>query len=428
LADDTPIDEAQLIEERLKAERNRIIDAEARSLLFNTLWANESEQVFTEPSEYMQDIVTTLVLNLPPVVEGHSLDLDGLLPPKLRVTIGRDETISAYGIQSSHGSRLIVFDVGLYVLLQSYLRAAATYFLPSRDGGPRPSEFWPPAIQALSTLLEWVSSPAAVPRCPAFPASPHQARVAHVLALYAIRFGLCHELAHFILGHPETLASRRASRNDEDAATVRQMAENREVKADHLGLALQMASLPDESQTTNALAGSVYFAHAIRLTDARLMLASAFTRYPLGLKDIGPTHPPMMYRVLRLRNAAGAWYRDGAAAVDLLSEDLARLDQEMWDAASDQQSKIHRMATELLVESSKASAGVKGLTVADLGRFRDLFRTSPLGVMMMLKEQLSRNAVNETRPGQASYFVRELVDALPPNFREWLLDVTRGYE
>ena len=111
------------------------------------------------------------------------IDTSELRPPTLKVSIGsrHPERVNAFCVRTKTGTEIVV-GVGLCAFLHHYTRAAATYFLPSTSGGTRPSDLWPAALTAVSTTVEWLSSPSQSPRFPDFPVTPHQARVAEIFA------------------------------------------------------------------------------------------------------------------------------------------------------------------------------------------------------------------------------------------------------
>jgi hypothetical protein len=153
---------------------------------------------------------------------------------RVNVSTRHPERVNAFSVQTQDGTEIVVGE-GLCMFLGHYTRAAATYFLPSTPGGPRPSELWPDARASLATTVEWLSSPSMSPRYPNFEMTPHQARIGEIFATYALRFVLCHEIGHSIADHsPVDITA--VGDNPQDARSVLEFSHAQEVEADRLGL------------------------------------------------------------------------------------------------------------------------------------------------------------------------------------------------
>jgi len=387
---------------------------------FNEVWPKGSEQPFPDWSFRMQQLVTGIVASLPP---DEAQELQRLSPV---VSVGHTFSTGATSRLASGPSLQIVFDAGLIILIQAYIRAAATRFLPVTHEGSRPSEFWPLAKRGMGTMLDWLFSPDETTRCPRFDASPEQVRRAEILTLFAIRFVVCHELAHFILGHhgPDTprVPSDRFPGNigftgpNTIDLEVLEITREMELDADSKGLWLQQASLPDESQVVNGLAGAVYFLHASGLLSSRLMFRSSFADISAWRTPL--THPPTLARVAFLMASAQEMYQDAFKGLNILHEGLAELDQEIHEAASilqsDVKEKMHKYLDDIAGTPWSNTSGIDQ-TLAEL------LRASPIGVMEVLRgETTSPKTGPAFGEGPRLVAVKRIRDTLPLGFQRWL--------
>jgi len=316
----------------------------------------------------------------------------------LRVAVSRrPERVNAFTVHTDSGPEIVVGG-GLCGFLSHYTRAAATYFLASPEG-TRPSELWPDARSSLASAIEWLSSPSRSPRMPAFEMTERQAAVSEAFGAYAMRFALCHEIAHVALEHEPVhdfeLEAGAAQRS------IVEFSQNQEREADRYGLQLQIASLPQRDQLVNAIASAAYMIHAVELLNLRLMLLARLidsTRWRARV-----THPPLLERTFRQMGAAESVVPGGGAGLESLHDQLAALNGEVIGEASSQQDSVTDSARKLIDDESTRAAGALGSdsrSVAaatqtlslDAGdpqpalapQILELFGRSPLGVLAVL--------------------------------------------
>jgi hypothetical protein len=377
------------------------------------------------------------------VVERIGVDppelLQRLRPPELQVSKG-PRGVNSYSVRKPDRTKAILLGADLYRFLVHYTRAAATYFLPSNPGGPRPSPFWHKAQSAVATTLDWMASPALAPLYPEFNLTPRQAHVASGFADCAYRFALCHEMAHVALGHLDADAGsslERRSVGGEDLEFLR-LSQNLEVDADNLGLELHYRSLPDHVRVVPGLVSAVYFCHATALAlDIRLMLLS-------GLVDeyewkISRTHPPVLERLMRLIGNAGRLYKHGKKALHEVDSALKDVDMQILDTANGQEeaviNKVQNLITEEAVYSAKRMAeesknGDQVDEVTSLGVPRpksvkellEQFAKSPVGVLTTLEPHDPDRDEPEKNPDEArlrSLIQEQLSLSLPPEFQRF---------
>ncbi len=361
-----------------------------------------------------------------------------LRPPRLTVVKGPPILLNAFTLSTPDGGKVILMGGGLYDFLHHYTQAAATYFLPSRPGGRRPSEAWPASRKAMATTLDWISSPAAVPsRFGGAALSPTQAQAASAFAAYAYRFALCHELAHVALDDLDISATAELAGHP-DRVTILRSRQDEEIQADRLGLELQMRSLPDEGQTINGLAGAMYFTEAMSLLKIRLMLLSELVDELRW--DLRYTHPPSMQRSFALAQAAHVLVGEAASAGMLsLQGQLGGLNGEFTHAASINQDRVIGRAAQLI--DAEIEAGLAMLDPADTSRRRvaarldpwldrrrsaltskvlRLFDESPLGVMKALVRIANGDpSSRRSRAEVSSAITWTILDALPPSFQQF---------
>lgn len=375
----------------------------------------------------------------------HLLDLNTdfdtskLRPPALRVTLGTRHRwrVNAFSVRTKNGNE-VVLGVGLCIFLHQYTRAAATYFLPSVEGGERPSDLWPAARAAIATTLEWLSSPSNSPRYLDFTLTPHQARVAQILGDYAFRFALCHEMAHSLAeDRPfDAGAGRPTPQGDQDAVLA--WSRDQEIMADRRGLEIQMAALADPSQVINGLASASYSMHAAELLRLRLMLVAElvdFTRWETRL-----THPPLLFRTAMLFKVAERFVGGGAAGLQDLHNQLATLNNEIIgevgnvgdQIAADTREEVERdldLKLEYLKDNDLATEAVTSrlnLRPTDpmppiALRVLELFERSPLGVMRGLDPlKTARTEERRQRAVLRAAIVARILEELPPEFARFM--------
>lgn len=354
-------------------------------------------------------------------------DTTRLRPPALRVTLSSRHLwrVNAFFVSSGTSGEIVV-GRGLCVFLHQYARAAATYFLPTRQGGPRPSELWPAARDAVATTVEWLSAPSSDPRFVDFPITPHQADVARIFALYTLRFTLCHEMAHALAGHRPPPPGSRASGHQQ------------ELDADRLGLRIQMAALPNPTQAVNGLAGAAYSTHATELLRLRLMLVAGLIDHTRWQTLV--THPPLLLRSAMLMRVADGIVRGGGRGLASLHDQLAGFNGEIIGQAGEEGDRVAASTRRLLEEQAArlaVSAGAGETVAPNLAatlrlrptdpppsvatRLLATFDRSPLGVLRGLDPQSARRA----GPGPRREAVRELladrvIMELPPEFGRFL--------
>ena len=344
-----------------------------------------------------------------------------LQPPQLTIKKG-PRGLNSFCLPGAEGTKRILVGADLYEFLLRYTRAAATYFLPDRPKGPRPSRFWSDARSALATTLDWLSSPATTLVYPRFETSNHQAQAAKAIADYAYQFNLCHEMAHIALGHQP----QRVGEQDTDALHISQ---EQELSADRFGLEMQFRSLPDATQVVNGLAGAIYLHHALGLVAARLSLLS-------GMVDeyrwtITHTHPPALARIFALAIAAEGLRAGSGEGLRQVHHDLAEVDQKFLEAAEAQQSKTVATMRQLIQKkvarnrrdrdagrrldtqtSPGGAARVRGEAEQEVRRLLD---RSPLGVLRALEPAEEESPEDDPTP----LIVEDLASLLPPEFQSF---------
>jgi hypothetical protein len=351
----------------------------------------------------------------------------GFDPPELKLKLQSPQLSvvkGPHGLNSgcvpiSDDKKMILVGADLYPFVRHYTRAAASYFLPSESGGPRPSPFWPDACSAVATTLDWLSSPAYAPLYPPFDLSPWQAHVAFAFGVYAYRFALCHEMAHVALEHVDTTSTEPRRVGNKDVEVFR-ASQEQELIADRFGLSLQIKSLPDYSQFDTASASAIYFVHITGLLDLRFMLLRYLVDWDRW--KIAYTHPPALHRVANLMSAAEGLHRGAGEDLRAVHQSLGSLDGELREMANKQQEEVASDALTLVDKEVARNAklwadktryesgpedklGVASSlppeVSADLLR---LFNQSPLGVLFALEPETSEGI------GAEEYHLRSLVN------------------
>lgn len=234
------------------------------------LWPEFAQLASDDPriSNYYPVLIDEIVerLQLPPKRRVN------FQPARLHVTTGRTFSQAAQFIAVRENYNIIVFDIGLHVFINRYVRAASTYFLPQRPrrastdrSRARPSKLWPPARDALAIIVDWTASRAGVPIGPHFVISPYQAKQSWSLVRMAEIFGLCHELAHVVAGNMNS-KPKHVVNVDEQPYEVCSLSEEDELQADGMGMAMMLRTLPP-NDVGLGLAGSVYLLHALGLLE-----------------------------------------------------------------------------------------------------------------------------------------------------------------
>jgi hypothetical protein len=251
-----------------------------------------------------------------------------LQAPRLQVTTGRTFSQAAQFIAVRKNYNIIVFDIGLHVFINRYVRAASTYFLPQRPrrastdrSRARPSKLWPPARDALAIILDWTASRAGVPIGPPFVISPYQAQQSWSLVRMAEIFGLCHELAHVIAGDMDS-KPKHVVNVDEQPYEVCSISEEDELEADGMGMAMMLRTLPP-TDVVLGLAGSVYLLHALGLLEMFFLNIEA-------ISEIVNDHPSVGVRFEVIREVVRSLLGDETAdGLQNLNEQLMKMDVEV---------------------------------------------------------------------------------------------------
>jgi len=251
-----------------------------------------------------------------------------LQPPRLHVTTGRTFSQAAQFIAVRKNYNIIVFDIGLHVFINRYVRAASTYFLPQRPrrastdrSRARPSKLWPPARDTLAIILDWTASRAGVPIGPPFVISPYQAQQSWSLVRMAEIFGLCHELAHVIAGDMDS-KPKHVANVDEQPYEVCSISEEDELEADGMGMAMMLRTLPP-TDVVLGLAGSVYLLHALGLLEMFFLNIEATS-------EIVNDHPSVGVRFEVIREVVRSLLGDETAdGLQNLNEQLMKMDVEV---------------------------------------------------------------------------------------------------
>jgi hypothetical protein len=359
----------------------------------------------------------------------------GMEPPeaKLRLSSSRltvakgPRSVACYCRRISDTNSAILIGSELYPFLRHYLRAAATYNLPSTRNGPRPSDLWQGASSALATTLEWTAFPDLVAVFPDFCVSVSQQHAAEAILAYAFRFAVCHEMAHIALGHLDDDLLQARLIDETDVSVVRKSQEN-ELHADSLALNIQMASLPDQTQAVNGMAGAVYFIHAIGLLKFRLSVLAHLVDERAW--KIAYSHPPEQLRIFSLMGAAERLFPGvGAAGIKEIHHCLSMLNNTVSAVADRQQDDVRsevKQLVEVAVDDCKGSPAnllrVEGdprtIDPKIASELMRLFQKSPLGVARAF-EPLCYNSCDVLAGDQKSV-VQYLVALLPREFQAFL--------
>lgn len=246
-----------------------------------------------------------------------------LLPPHVNVTTGR--TFDTNGIFVRLGSKAaaIIFNLGLIQHLVIYTRAASTYFLPVESEGKRPSPYWRSALRGASGALDFVCSPLALPFSKQFHFTRHQGEQAAKVGTAAIRFVLCHELAHVIAffsrgafgSIPSTRWANGESVNNLEWSTKSEFAAD-------FGGAAQLVWSKEGKAAFDELAGVLYYLHSVCLIEE-------FSSRPES-----STHPPARARLdAIIENSSILLGPTGPLALAKLDDELTELDFRILRAA-----------------------------------------------------------------------------------------------
>jgi hypothetical protein len=299
-----------------------------------------------------------------------------LRPPRLRVVLGTDRGVNSFCVRA--GENVVVLVGGaVYDFLHRYTTAAATFFLPSSEDGPRPSPEWQEARGALATTLDWLCIPALEPRFPVIATTDNQEQAARTFGDYAFRFSLCHELAHVVLEHVDAATTEPRIVAGDQTEVLRASQANEEA-ADRLGLQLQVKSLPNPSQLVNGLVSGIYFVHAAELIVAKLSLVADLVDYEAW--KVRYSHPPMLARILALAGQANGYMVGAGDGVLKVHHALQELDAAVMDRANRQGDEVAGAVRDLVNAEAARPSGRSPLeeVVEHLAR-------SPTGVLRGLE-------------------------------------------
>ena len=388
---------------------------------------------------YTEELVPQLVAGIlaqlrerdPGVAEElQSLEIDAVMSTR------RAGNVNAFSKQTERGTEIVV-GRGLCTFLSQYAHAAATYFVSASPEGDRPSELWPAARASLSSTVEWLSSSSREPRSPSFEVTPHQAKIAEAFGVFALRFGLCHEIAHGLLGH-EAVAVGQVGESADDRRAVLEFSHSQEIEADKVGLWLQLKSLPDPEQRVEAMSSASYMIHAVELLRLRLMLLTKLideSRWETIL-----SHPPYLHRMTSLAAAAEVMAPGAQAGLEYLRTQLYAFNGEVMSEATRQQERVSGAVNDLI--GAEIQRGVGELDGGDLtlaavrerlglrltdpvpsaaAEMLELLDPSPLGVLEVLDRRAMVPEAELPQPALVHLaLIARLVAELPQEFGRFL--------